>query len=105
MLKNVQEVAEKFNTVDLLNVELKRIASIKCRFKTQKMRRDYEEKMTEILQYEQTLKEAKSYLQPIKKFVTNYSIDDVNELDYDETIKSMKSIQSKKCFRFSSESK
>ena len=52
--------------------------------------------MTETLKYEQILKEAKNLLNPKEKFVTDYNQDDVNQLDYDETIKAIRSIQSKK---------
>ena len=48
------------------------------------------------MKYEQILKEAKNLLNPKEKFVTDYNQDDVNQLDYDETIKAIRSIQSKK---------
>ena len=52
--------------------------------------------MTETLKSEQILNEAKNLLNPKEKFVTDYNQDDVNQLDYDETIKAIRSIQSKK---------
>ena len=53
--------------------------------------------MTKILSLEQGLKEARSLLIPSKKHVTDFEEDDIKTLNYDETIKAIKSIQSKKC--------
>lgn len=97
-LKNVQETAEKFNSdLEELKKELKRVQSVKCRLKAQKMRKDYTAEMTKTLQYEQLLKEAKDYLEPKKVTVTTMTVEDISILTYDETIKAIKSIQSKKC--------
>jgi hypothetical protein len=52
--------------------------------------------MTEVLRYEQVLKEARQLLDPREKSVTEYEQFDVDQLDYDETIKAIRSIQSKK---------
>ena len=52
--------------------------------------------MTEVLKYEQILKEARQLLDPKEKPVTQYEQKDVDQLDYDETIKAIRSIQSKK---------
>ena len=96
-MKKVQELAEKFdNDVLAINKELKRIASVKSRLKKQKGRSDYEEKMTEALSYYQVLVEAKNLLEPKEKPVTMYEQSDVDRLDYDETVKAIRSIQSKK---------
>lgn len=96
-LKEVEKITVKFeNNVELIAKELKRVQSIKCRLKKQKGKSSYEKEMTETLKYEQILKEAKNLLNPKEKFVTDYNQDDVNQLDYDETIKAIRSIQSKK---------
>ena len=96
-LKEVERIAKEFeNTELLIQKELKRIQSVKCRLKKQKGKSSYEKEMTEVLKYEQILKEAKNLLNPKEKFVTDYNQDDVNQLDYDETIKAIRSIQSKK---------
>jgi len=98
VLKNVQSVMVKFNNdPQLISKELKRVQSVKCRLKKQKARKDYDTLMKQTLVEEQVLKEARSTLIPKKKFVTDYTQEDVNQLNYDETIKSIKSIQSKKC--------
>lgn len=96
-LKEIEKLAERFdNDAEKLATELKRIQSVKCRLKKQKGKSSYEKDMTETLQYEQALKEARQLLNPKEKSVTNYSQEDVDQLDYDEVIKAIRSIQSKK---------
>lgn len=96
-LKEVEKVAKQFNEDILeLNKELKRVASIKCRLKKQKGKSTYQEDMEKVLSYEQILKEAKQLVDPKEKPVTMYTQDDVDQLDYDETVKAIRSIQSKK---------
>lgn len=96
-LKKVEQKAQELNN-DLFEVskELKRIQSIKCRLKKQKGRSTYEQQMTEVLKEEQLLKEVRQLLDPKEKPVTMYNQEDVDQLDYDETIKAIRSIQSKK---------
>ena len=77
--------------------EIKRVQSAKCRLKKFKGRSDYDLKMTAILQEEEVLKEVRQLLEPKEKPVTMYTQDDVKVLEYDETVKALKSIQSKKC--------
>ena len=96
-LKQVEKVVKEFNNDEMaIQKELKRVQSVKCRLKKQKGKSSYEKEMTEVLKYQQILKEAKNLLNPKEKFVTDYNQDDVNQLDYDETIKAIRSIQSKK---------
>ena len=96
-LKQIEKITVKFENNELLiQKELKRIQSVKCRLKKQKGKSTYEKEMTETLKYEQILKEAKNLLNPKEKPVTMYDQKDVYQLDYDETIKAIRSIQSKK---------
>lgn len=96
-LKDVQKMAEKFDNNELLLAkELKRVASVKCRLKKQKGKATYQAEMTATVQYEQVLKEARQLLNPKEKTVTMFDQDDVLQLDYDETVKAIRSIQSKK---------
>jgi len=96
-LKEVEALSKKFeDNIDKLSTELKRVQSIKCRLKKCKGKSTYAQEMTEVLKYEQVLKEARQLLDPKEKSVTMYNQDDVNQLDYDETIKAIRSIQSKK---------
>lgn len=96
-MTEIEKVAEKFNNdLEAVAKELKRVQSLKCRLKKQKGKKTYEEEMTEVIKYEQVLKEARQLLDPKEKPVTMYTQEDVNQLDYDETIKAIRSIQSKK---------
>lgn len=96
-LKEIEKVANEFNN-DVLAIakELKKIQSQKCRLKKQKGKSTYEEEMQKVLNYEQVLKEARQLLDPKEKPVTMYEQSDVDQLDYDETVKAIRSIQSKK---------
>ena len=96
-LKDVEKIAEQFgNDVEAIKKELKRVQSIKCRLKKQRGRKTFEEELTEALKYEQILKDAKQLLEPKEKPVTKFEQEDVDKLAYDETIKAIRSIQSKK---------
>ena len=77
--------------------ELKRLQSVKCRLKKQKSRADYQAKMTEVVQQEQVLKEVRQILEPKKVAVPDFTQADVDRLDFEDTMKAIKSIQSKKC--------
>ena len=94
-LTNIQNLAKK---VDLIQVkkELKRIQSTKCRLLKQKGRKDYEIELNKVLREESDWKEVRNLLESKPKPVTKYEQADVDKLDYDETIKALKSIQSKK---------
>ena len=96
-MKEIEKMAEKFNNdLEAVAKELKRVQSLKCRLKKQKGKKTYEEEMTEVVKYEQVLKEVRQLLDPKEKPVTMYTQEDVDQLDYDETIKAIRSIQSKK---------
>ena len=96
MLKNVEEKMKEFQNLEEIKKELKRLQSLKCNLKKNKFQKDYEAKMTAILQEEQLMKEVRDLFNPKKKFVTELTQEDVDRLDWDETIKAIKSIQSKK---------
>ena len=96
-LKMVDEKAlELGNDVLKVQSELKRIPSVKCRLKKQKGKSTYQAEMEAVLAEEQLLKEVRQLLNPKEKSVTMFEQADVENLDYDETIKAIKSIQSKK---------
>ena len=99
-MTNLEMVEKKANELgnDILRVgtELKRIQSVKCRLKKQKGKLTYQAEMEEVLRQEQLLKEVRALLDPKEKPVTMFEQADVENLDYDETIKAIKSIQSKK---------
>jgi len=84
------------NDIEVVKKELKRIQSVKCRLLKQKGRKDYELAMTECLKEEQLLKEVRSLIEPKEKSVPEMTKEDIERLNYDQTIKAIKSIQSKK---------
>jgi len=97
MLKEIAELSKKFDSVDEVKNELKRVQSVKCRLAKQKARKDYESEMSKVVNYEQALKEVRSMLEPKELVVTKMVENDIKTLNYEETIKAIKSIQSKKC--------
>lgn len=97
MLKNIEKVAKSYGNVEGVKKAIRSLQSRKSRLKKQKGRADYKELMTEILQQEQLLKEVRDYFEPKRIPVTKMTKSDIELLNYDETIKAIKSIQSKKC--------
>ena len=95
-LKEIEKKANELKTSENVARELKRVQSLKCRLKKQKGKATYEAEMAEVLKQEQVLKEVRQLLDPKEKPVTKYEQDDVDQLDYDETVKAIRSIQSKK---------
>ena len=99
-MMNVKEIEKKAlelnNDVEAVKKELKRVQSLKCNWLKRKGHPEYEKQLEEILKEEQILKEARSYIVGAKKTVTTMTQQDVDQLTYDETVKALKSIQSKK---------
>lgn len=96
-VKEIEKFAKTFNNVEEVKKALKSVQSQKCRLLKQKDRKDYEIEYNKVLVKEQMLKEVRSYLEPKKTHVTTMSKQDIELLTFDETIKAIKSIQSKKC--------
>lgn len=96
-MKEIAKEAEKFQDLQEVVKELRNVQSAKTRMKKQKERKDYNDKMTKILQREQILKEVRDFLTTPKITTTRMTLADIDKLTYDETIKAIKSIQSKKC--------
>lgn len=96
-LKAIEKLANDLNNdIEVVARELKKVQSSKCRLKKQKRTSSFEREMRDLLTYEEALKEVRQLLSPKAKPVTMYTQADVDKLDYDETIKALKSIQSKK---------
>jgi len=89
--------AEFRGDLGLVKKELKRLQSVKCRLKKEKESADYQARMQTVLDREQVLKEVRSLLDPKEVKVPDFTQADVDRLDYDQTMKAIKSIQSKKC--------
>ena len=97
MAKVAEKAAELQNDVEKVKAALKSIQSVKCRLAKQKAKATYEDEMREVVAEEQLLKEVRVYLTPAKATVTTMTQEQIDLLDYDSTIKAIKSIQSKKC--------
>ena len=96
-MKDVEKRATELgNDMAVVSKELKRVQSIKCRLNKQKGRADYADQMKAVLAEEHLLKNVRQLLNPKEKAVTAYEQYDVDMLDYDETVKAIRSIQSKK---------
>jgi hypothetical protein len=97
MLKNIEQVAKSYANVEEVKKAIRSLQSRKSRLKKQKSREDYEKLMTEILQQEQLLKEVRDYFEPKTIPVPEMTQKDIELLNYEETLRAIKSIQSKKC--------
>lgn len=98
VLKNVQEKAQELGfDIEKVKSEIRRVQSVKCRLLKQKAKPTYETEMTQIIKEEQLLKEVRSHIEPRKITATTMTSEDIALLNFDETIKAIKSIQSKKC--------
>lgn len=97
-LTAIEAAKNEFNgDLGLVKKELKRLQSVKCRLKKEKDSADYQSRMEHVLDREQVLKEVRALLDPKEKAVPDFEQADVDRLGYDETMKAIKSIQSKKC--------
>ncbi len=97
-LTNVQEKATELgNDLEKVKSEIRRVQSVKCRLLKQKAKPTYEKEMEQILKEEQLLKEVRAHIEPRKITATTMTLEDVQLLNFDDTIKAIKSIQSKKC--------
>ncbi len=96
-MNSVELKAQELNNdMNEVKRELKRVASVKSRLKRQRGKSTYEQEMNEVLQYEELLKDVRSHLTSKGKSVPQYTEEDIQVLTYDETIRAIKSIQSKK---------
>jgi DNA repair exonuclease SbcCD nuclease subunit len=87
----------ELGSLDATMKRLKALQSAKCRLKKKKSDADYDAKMREILAEEQVVKEVRQLFTNKKKSVPEFTQDDVNVLNFEDTLKAIKSIQSKKC--------
>lgn len=95
-LKEVQKEYNNYQNIEEVRKAIRSVQTQKTRMKKQKTRADYNDRMNEILQREQILKEVRTMFEPKRKFVTEFTQEDVEQLNYEETMKAIKSIQSKK---------
>ena len=96
-VKDIKKVVEEYNNdLDKIKKELRNIQSKKSRLLKQKFKSTYEQELETLLKNEQILKEARGYLEPKDKFVTEYTEEDIKSLNYIETLNALNTIRSKK---------
>lgn len=93
----LEMMKKEYTSVEAAKKELRNVQSKKCRFAKKKEVENYEEVMTDLLKKEQSLKELVKFYEPKKTFVTQFTKEDIEVLNYEETLKAIKSIQSRKC--------
>lgn len=93
----IENLMKKYNN-DVVEVKkaIRSLQSKKSRLVKQKGIKDYDKIMSELLVEIQDLCEVRDLLTARPKTVPEYDADDVAKLDYDETVKAIKTIQSKK---------
>jgi hypothetical protein len=96
-LKEIEKASKQFKTIEDVKKALRSVQSQKCRLLKQKEKETYEQDFAKLVLNEQLLKEVRSYMEPKKITVTTMTQEQMSTLTYDETIKAIKSIQSKKC--------
>ena len=88
-------MSEKFNaksaTLTEINRELKRLASRKCRAKTDEDRKKAQ------AEYEKLVKVKNDRFQTTKKSYFTMNDQEIAELDLETTVKAIKSLQSRRC--------
>ena len=90
------KAAELDFDIDLVQKELKRIASVKCRLKKMPGRPSFHDEMTRVLQEEQLLKNVREYINGPRKNVSTLTQEEVDIMTIDDVMKALKAIQSKK---------
>lgn len=83
-------------SIDELNKELKRIASLKCNLKKRKGIVDKNAELVDILAYDDLVKEVKYSLMNKGKTYFDFNNDDIDALNVDELVRFRKGISSKK---------
>ena len=93
---SVEKLLAKFDSIDKINLELKRVQSVKCRIKKLRSKPGTQDELKKVLLYEDELKQARNALKPKAVSVPDMTKNDISQLDYDQTIRALRSIQSKK---------
>lgn len=92
----IAKAEELNNSVEKVNKELKRVASIKCRLRKMPGRADYATQLQRIEEDENLLKQVRDYLKGPKKNVNTLTEEAISTMDYITVCKAIRAIQSKK---------
>lgn len=95
--KEIKALSEKYNNdLYLISKEIKRLASIKCRLKSMIGKPETASKLEEVEKEEKLIKTVRDYLKNTPKTVSELTEEDIKALNYEDTVKAIRSIQSKK---------
>ena len=92
----VEQLAQEIGSLDEVKRLIRNTQSIKNTIKKQKHKLTYSIDLAAILDQEELLKQVRQLLDPKDKPVTIYTEADIKVLDYNQTVKAIKSIQCKK---------
>ena len=96
MLQEVKAMVVNGSSLEEVNKKLKLVASMKCRLKKQMGRADARARMIEVEECEAILKSKRDELANKPRRFTNLTEEDISTMEYEEVIRAIKSIQSKK---------
>ncbi len=94
-MNKIEKMSKNYDTISIIK-ELRKVQSQKSRLKKQKFKSNYETEMTKLLLKEEDLKQVRELLNPKVKKTTEFTKDDIGILDYNETLKCLNNIHSKK---------
>lgn len=92
----IAKAAELGNSVEAVDKEIKRNASVRCRLSKMPGRSDYATKMAEAEAENELLKAVRAHLKGAVKTVSTLTIEDIAKMDYVAVCNAIRSIQSKK---------
>ena len=95
-MRVLQKAEELGNSVEAVTREIKRVASVKCRLNKMPGRSDYALKMASVTEEEELLKAVRDLLKGEPNNTSTLTEEKIASMEYDEVIKAIRSIQSKK---------
>ena len=95
--KMVEVFSEQYTTIEEATKKIKSLQSQKCRLKKQQSRPDYDKLMQKVTLEEEAMKQVIQAINGPRLTITTMTEEQLRNLSYDETVKAIKSIQSKKC--------
>ena len=95
-MRVLQKAEELGNSVEAVTREIKRVASVKCRLNKMPGRSDYALKMANVTEEEELLKAVRDLLKGEPNNTSTLTEEKVASMEYDEVIRAIRSIQSKK---------
>lgn len=94
-MNKIEKMSKNYDTISIIK-ELRKVQSQKSRLKKNKFKSNYTIEMSNLLLKEEDLKQVRELLSPKAKNTTEFTLKDIEILDYNETIKCLNNIHSKK---------